>query len=492
MGIYKQKTRSAPTGPVSKRRPVRRDYVEQVQQRAALTNEAIDHTDKKTNDNDITGWHQRQIERYMAQLRSETVQARRLAEQIDTLSQNTTARKGKQAMTTPPTPDPGYRQRQQRRASDKSMTGGSQSSFNPLHPSMELPPEQLIRLLGLEDKKSRKKRKPQPASKPSPATANTNFKNVEKRQRPQVEQHPQPESLTVSSRPVPPARRQRREQLDSTVFGEQRRGWLLPALGFGFVAGVVVSAYLFWEQPEPQETVIRTTEPLEPAAIPSPSAAPVAKKATPNKSNANPADNPKWRAAIQAQEQRLRTAARQRINQRLEQASQSIAAETPATEPAGVVEPPVLPQEPPAPVTSSTPSETLDEAADIGATQQPLTAVSEPPLTDPVENSEDVGNSDSTLPSSPLPEHIEPEAEAAATKPLLAPATESDSNAGIVENLSAVETVAPESSPVDDLPSDSSLSEEIPNESATAPLSNQSGISETSDSSAAGSTEESP
>jgi hypothetical protein len=46
-------------------------------------------------------------------------------------------------------------------ASTKKKTGASRAAvaFNPLHPSMELPPEQLIRLLGMASKKTRKQMK---------------------------------------------------------------------------------------------------------------------------------------------------------------------------------------------------------------------------------------------------------------------------------------------------------------------------------------------
>jgi hypothetical protein len=49
---------------------------------------------------------------------------------------------------------------------NKPAAGRGALAFNPLHPSMELPPEQLIRLLGMESKKTRKHMKTRRASNP--------------------------------------------------------------------------------------------------------------------------------------------------------------------------------------------------------------------------------------------------------------------------------------------------------------------------------------
>ncbi|MGD8843623.1 MAG: hypothetical protein PVJ83_09130, partial [Gammaproteobacteria bacterium] len=62
-------------------------------------------------------------------------------------------------MTKTPTLELGQKQQASKGSSNEPRTRGSHMNFNPLHPSMELPPEQLIRLLGMEGKKSRKKSK---------------------------------------------------------------------------------------------------------------------------------------------------------------------------------------------------------------------------------------------------------------------------------------------------------------------------------------------
>lgn len=355
MGISKKKPGSGPIGPDSNKRPVGRDYVEEVQRRAGQLNEAIENRIKKSLEHQAAEARHRQIQRHMAHLRSEAVQARRLAEQIDNLSQGTAAvkRKRKHAMTNTSTIDPGHAQRQKRRVSDKSGRGGNSSHFNPLHPSMELPPEQLIRLLGLVDKKDRKKRKAGPSTTAQP-TRPAVQERTEKTDKPPaaVIEPPALETPRPANRSSQATRRRQREHTDAAVFGEQRRGMLLPALGFGAVAGVALSVYLLWGQPTAQQTPDHSAQTSKPVTASKP--APVVRKpATATATNAakknpRPADNPKWRAAVQAQEKRLHAAAQQRLNERIQQASQSVAAEadtavTRSNTPVEMQRPPIQP-----------------------------------------------------------------------------------------------------------------------------------------------------
>jgi hypothetical protein len=55
--------------------------------------------------------------------------------------------------------NPGKDRQATRKAVDTPPAAGGKAHFNPLHPSMELPPEQLIRLLGVESKKTRRQDK---------------------------------------------------------------------------------------------------------------------------------------------------------------------------------------------------------------------------------------------------------------------------------------------------------------------------------------------
>ena len=181
-------------------------------------------------------------------MRSEAVQARRLAEQINNLSQNAPTQTRKQAvMTDSTTTDSEKMQKNQRRATDKPRAASVRSSFNPLHPSMELPPEQLIRLLGLESKKIRKQKRKQPA----PAQQTTVDPEATTALPPELERSgPAPANNHAYQKPRSTHRQreyeQAREQGDSKI----RRGLWLPALAAGLICGAAASAYLFWMQPQ--------------------------------------------------------------------------------------------------------------------------------------------------------------------------------------------------------------------------------------------------
>ena len=141
--------------------PVARDYVAEVQQRAEQLAEATGNPPPQT-DSTSERPQRRRVQEQMAQLRSEAVLARRLAEQIETVSLHEGPSQGTQAMKHTSKTDSGPSRPQTKGGANPPTGGGGRLAFNPLHPSMELPPEQLIRLLSLETKKTRKKEAHQP------------------------------------------------------------------------------------------------------------------------------------------------------------------------------------------------------------------------------------------------------------------------------------------------------------------------------------------
>ena len=371
MGMRKQKTGRQATGSGTEERSrIGRDYVEEVQRRAVQLNEAIDTKEKTYSGDDFAEHQRQQIQQHMAQLRNEAVQARRLAEQIHNLSRDGTAQQRKPVMNDISMVDPGHT----RRASDKPRASGSQSSFNPLHPSMELPPEQLIRLLGLEGKKTRKHRKPAVSAKEVTPS------------QPVLPEVAPVKTWTLPDDMVPASRKRatqptntgsnsarskaRRAYTDESVFQERRSRLLLPAVAMGALAGIVVSAYLFWGQPSleqtPTQAVMPSKPPIAAAQIPQGEAvARVAPSASPATSapivRNQPGDvsDPKWRAAVAAQEQRVRAAAEERLRERMQAARNNAGkVSSPAT--------PAVAQEPvervAAPQTSAAP-EGLDATA---------------------------------------------------------------------------------------------------------------------------------
>lgn len=310
--------------------------------RAARLNDVIEKQAQKGNGEALVQNRQREIQQQLAQLRSEAVQARRLAEQINNLSREATTQQRRPRMSHTPTVDQGQAQQLSRRASDKSRASGSQTRFNPLHPSLELPPEQLIRLLGLEDKPSRRKHKSGVAES---ARADLHSGNLST----------PPAAVPVSeSAPLPRLevptdhrmyqKRQYRDR-DTTPFKQGRPSLLLMATGIGILAGIAVSAYVFWWQPDAQpklpEALVKTPPAATTAGIPAPvkrqssaiaAPSPATTKAAPPTEN-TPADDPRWRAAVEAQEQRLRAAAAQRLRERMQQGNNITAEETAVVSP---------------------------------------------------------------------------------------------------------------------------------------------------------------
>jgi len=270
--------------------------------------------------------------------------------------------------------DSGHSQHQKPGIKNKPSAGRGRGAlaFNPLHPSMELPPEQLIRLLGMESKKTRKhmktrrsskQQKPLPAineqkTPPSPdqqdACRTTTEQKTHVSQDPQQshrvadeqkthrlpsqgaekkttdrQQRPEPQQVAPPSHPMEYERNQ------PAVFDKRGPGWLLPALVTGLVAGVTVSACLFWYQTSPAAkqkapAPVVSSEPQN-RRIPKqqPNSQPVKRKAAAGstKTATLPAQVPakaarsgndaNRQAALKAEHNRLRSAAEQRLTEQL-------------------------------------------------------------------------------------------------------------------------------------------------------------------------------
>jgi len=267
---------------------------------------------------------------------------------------------------------PGHSQHQKPGIKNKPSAGRGALAFNPLHPSMELPPEQLIRLLGMESKKTRKHMKTRRSSKqqkslpaineqktpPSPDQQDSCRTTAEQKthvsQGPQQshrvadeqkthrlpsqgaekkttdrQQRPEPQQVAPPSHPMEYERNQ------PAVFDKRGPGWLLPALVTGLVAGVTISASLFWYQTSPAAkqkapAPVVSSEPQN-QRIPKqqPNSQRVKRKAAPGstKTATLPAQVPakaarsgndaKRQAALKAEHNRLRSAAEQRLTERL-------------------------------------------------------------------------------------------------------------------------------------------------------------------------------
>ncbi len=265
-----------------------------------------------------------------AQLRSETAKARRLAEQVSDLSLHTpTTAKRMNTMTESTTIDPGKTRRKQRRASDRPRAAGAQSSFNPLHPSMELPPEQLIRLLGLESKRIRKpKRTHKTPVRNKTATPVTSPASEPQRAEPDPITAPKPQLHST-------LRQREYENANAQGWSKYRRNLWVPALAVGIAASV----YLFGFQPD---THVATQSPTPAVSKLDRGQVIKSEQKTPTSPlKSKPVRNdPAWAAATNAQAKRLRTEAEQRFKQRLKQTSPPTA--TPAVMPPAIEETPVL------------------------------------------------------------------------------------------------------------------------------------------------------
>jgi len=375
MGIRKRKPAVAPARPQQQPLPVDSAYAAEVRQRAENLVEPVENTGK--NGVRIRSYQRQQAEQQMAKLRGEAVQARRLAEHIEYLSQDTAAykHKRKHVMTDTTIVDPGHAQRKQRRADDKPGPSGNRRNFNPLHPSMELPPEQLIRLLGMESKKIRKSRKARHTSKRAAANP---LKTVDA----EVDNTPPPAKAQPQAvSPVDTSIQYERCE-PPQVFDNGRSGLLVPSVLVGVVAGIAISGYLFWYQPV--DTASQKT--------PVPAVAKQPQKPQPKRQLVKrpPAPAPKqemsaqekveWQASIEAQEQRLRAAAEQRLAERVSQLQQTSrqAELQPAPEPAITPEP-VNSAASPVGTMVETPLETSTELGSGGPLPKPVSAAVETP-----------------------------------------------------------------------------------------------------------------
>lgn len=314
--------------------PLARDYVAEVQQRAEqLAHKAV-ATAGQTDGSNISRQN-RHVQEEMARLRSEAVHARRLAEQIEPVSLPDRARHETQLMATISKTASEPDQLPERRRGGAPRAGGGRLDFNPLHPSMELPPEQLIRLLGLETKKTRKGEAHHPR-KP--------------RQKP-VQSSAGHGDITPAEQLPPPMRAQRSyAAVAHSQFRKRRRGLLLPAIAVGILAGLSASGYFFWHPPAPVgvhqkppgtasdalprkapsdhlATPSAAHAPTQPspkiiaskpaARVDTPTVAGAMRRAAPPQAMVNRSHNPEWQAAAEAERMRLRAEAEQRFAERL-------------------------------------------------------------------------------------------------------------------------------------------------------------------------------
>ena len=388
MGIHDKKSAAEATGLPKKPQPADRDYVARVQQRIERLTEAVDNQTLSPIGAKFAERHRQYSEQQMAQLRSEAVQARRLAEHIESLSRRTPQGTRNRTMTESSIFDPEPSQPPQPGIKKKpaATSRGGALSFNPVHPSQELPPEQLIRLLGMESKKSRnhlKKLNSSRKQQPRPAVVEERIQRSEKPPKPErasEEQKPQSsQDLRQSKRSVEEPRTRRppaadkpvgREQgpepqqevrprhpleyerNEPAVFEQRGPGWFLPSLVIGLVAGAVVSATLFWFKspttpkqvtpaaeatseprkqriPKQQPTNRQVTRKATPGVAPPPPAPAKAAVKTPAKTPASENDA-RWQAAVNSEQKRLRRAAEQRLAEQLTQISvRSELADTP-------------------------------------------------------------------------------------------------------------------------------------------------------------------
>ena len=109
MAIRSRKSVARPAGHPKQPRPVERDHAVDIQRRAENLTKAIDYKKESFGAEHIAERQRQQVEHQMAQLRSEVVQARRLAQHIDNLSQDAAAHKRKPAMTDSSLVDPDNR-----------------------------------------------------------------------------------------------------------------------------------------------------------------------------------------------------------------------------------------------------------------------------------------------------------------------------------------------------------------------------------------------
>ncbi|MGD8936377.1 MAG: hypothetical protein PVF07_07845, partial [Thiogranum sp.] len=209
------------------------------------------------------------------------------------------------------------------------------------------------------------------------------------------------------------------------------------------LAGLAVTAYLFWWQPAPATTptarpagsreIAAPPKPLPVKGTLPPSVASPVQHANAPARPAEPALStaPKWQAALTAQEQRLHAAAEQRLNQRIQEAERSARQPAPNTAvvaPPGVVEkaedsPGSMSAEPAIPAQNPTPDQEIPhaealEASPAVAAEAPDTAPQTPAnLTSPAPSPEtDLVTAPDSAAAAPAPApDAEPAPDASAT-----------------------------------------------------------------------------
>lgn len=270
---------------------------------------------------------QEDFQRHMAQLRSETIQARRLAEHILNLSREGMTQPRRAVMTDVLSIDPVCADR----ASSKSRASGNQLNFNPLHPSMELPPEQLIRLLGMEGKPARRQHTPRPIKAPAVSAGKPEHREISALTA---------DSFSICASPedgLPATRKRSAGAGVKTPRDKIRRTALLPsAIVVSVLAGLGLSFYVFWWSPPAGQSPVTqapetTGAPVAKAVLSSgktavpatPSAALVTSPPT-ERQLPRAVDGPQWRAAVAVQEQRLRNAAEARFREDLQNTGSGI------------------------------------------------------------------------------------------------------------------------------------------------------------------------
>lgn len=371
--------------------PVERDYVAEVQQRAEEQAETAGDSAAQTDSTGTSGQNRR-VQEEMARLRSEAIQARRLAEQIETVSLQDRPSQGTNSMANSSKQDSGTDQRPEKSARDTAPAGAHRLAFNPLHPSMELPPEQLIRLLGLETKKTRKE-----DARQSP-----------KRGQEPVRRSAIPDQAKPREQLPPPIRPQRSHAAAAhshTRSHNSRSSLFLPAMAVGILAGLAASGYFFWNQGAPvasdKNTASAVSEPRpgtprpeqpatssaaqppkkgspesvtrKPAAEPGkPAGGGNVKRAAPPEPRVTSAGDPSRQAAAEAERRRLRAEAEQRFADRLRQSKLKAAPSSaaPASDTPAAAQPayPFVAE----PETTSTPLRSeLEPAGDASTPVQP-------------------------------------------------------------------------------------------------------------------------
>ncbi len=297
-------------------RPACRQRADSIRRKAQRYTDLSEQTGKQSHDQRKASQKRERAEKEMATLRAEAVQARRLATRIKNLHQPTQAKpKGRIMSTT--IADPGQAQRMSRRGSDRPLPTGRQLSFNPLHPSMELPPEHLIRLLGLENKTKRRKKRIVPVA---------THRSEEKK----------PGNAIAAGKPATPTRvaappaSSEKERNTTPPFGERQRNLLATSLIVGVIAGAVLSIFLFWNSPDnaaPTATQTVPAETVNKAVLPLPAtknrrlSATTATLPPPAETNrqgtVKRGNNSASAAAISAEEKRLRNEAENRFTERM-------------------------------------------------------------------------------------------------------------------------------------------------------------------------------